>query len=238
MSKNPCLCYTCIRVNHILCLCSHLKCSPDFTYPSCQGPLCVPSWRFLSTQLFLFLLWSFRAINVCASLLTSWLHPASWGWFPARGLYALSLMRCKLLQGKNCCPVTPALVPSPGHTVRWYLRAEAWSGLIFWAYLSFLYSTCPCMASFPSISVNLILVSVAFAWVEPVTEEMDGEDAGLFLLAMVACGWNPLSLNLLCSFHTNVFVYFTHSIWVRPSPLGWLGMLPPWWCPVSRNLLD
>ena len=32
------------------------------------------------------------------------------------------------------------------------------------------------MAGFPSISVNLILVSVAFAWVVPVTEEMDGVD--------------------------------------------------------------
>lgn len=84
------------------------------------------------------------------------------------------------------------------------------------------------MAGFPSISVNLILVSVAFAWVEPVTEEMDGEDAGLFLLATVVCGRNPLSLNFLCSFHTNVFVDSTHSIWVRPSPLGWLGVLPPW----------
>lgn len=84
------------------------------------------------------------------------------------------------------------------------------------------------MAGFPSISVNLILVSVAFAWVEPVTEEMDGEDAGLFLLATVVCGQNPLSLNLLCSFHTNVFVHFTHSIWVRPSLLGWLGVPPPW----------
>ena len=81
MSRNSCLCYTCTRVNHILCFCSHLKCSPDFTYPSFQGPLQEPAWRFLSTQLFLFLLWSFRAINVCASQLTSWLHPASWGDF-------------------------------------------------------------------------------------------------------------------------------------------------------------
>lgn len=67
------------------------------------------------------------------------------------------------------------------------------------------------MAGFPSISVNLILVSVAFAWVEPVTEEMDGEDAGLFLLATVVCGRNPLSLNFLCSFHTNAFFCGFHS---------------------------